>query len=265
MTTIHVISDLFLGFNEFSTEDENIPDVDLVILNGNIGHIKRSMLYAETLCKKYPSTQFVCNLGETELYYSVNKSLNETRSALEFRKNSNATWPNNLHYNYLESKIITLRNGYKFDIMCAYGFPKIYSYNIDWNETVWAKKYPMKIESNDNWNNIYKPKEVSNVKLGEIGIFATKDWINEEHEKEWLIVKKWEIAQTEYKILITHINPYKDSRCENQSVAPYNIHLDKGIWISSNVKNNGLLLLGGRLYSNPGRGLEARSNVIRIN
>jgi hypothetical protein len=36
MTKIHVISDLFLGFNEFSTEEEHIPDVDLVIVNGKV-------------------------------------------------------------------------------------------------------------------------------------------------------------------------------------------------------------------------------------
>ena len=65
MIKVHVISDLFLGFNEFANpEDEVLPEVDLVILNGNIGHLKRGMLYAETLCRKYPETQFVYNLGE---------------------------------------------------------------------------------------------------------------------------------------------------------------------------------------------------------
>ena len=41
MTKIHVISDLDLGFNEFTDKiDEVIPeDIDLVILNGNLNHV----------------------------------------------------------------------------------------------------------------------------------------------------------------------------------------------------------------------------------
>ena len=45
---VHIIHDLFYGFNEpTSSEDLTIPDVDLVIMNGNLGwSSKRSWHYA---------------------------------------------------------------------------------------------------------------------------------------------------------------------------------------------------------------------------
>ena len=143
MIKVHVISDLDLGFTEFADPiDETIPDVDLVILNGNIGHLKRSMLYAETLCNKYPNIPFVYNLGEKELYWdNIEKFTGETIQGLTIRKRTNTTWPKNLYWDSKESLIITLQNGQEVDVLCTYGFPKIYSYEGNWEDTSWHKNY----------------------------------------------------------------------------------------------------------------------------
>ena len=69
---VHVIHDLMYGFNE-PTEfaDLNLPEVDLVIFNGNISvNAKRTMLYATELTTKYPNVQFVLNLGWYETYFT---------------------------------------------------------------------------------------------------------------------------------------------------------------------------------------------------
>lgn len=267
MTKIHVISDLFLGFVESSDEDEILPDVDLVILNGNIGHIKRSMLYAETLAKKYPTTHFVVNLGQTELYSAVTKRKNEIQESMLVRKASNDAWPPNLHYSNDESMIFTLRNGQPIDVLCTYGFPNILKVNVPWEQTAWFKDYSMDVgydlpESHSNaWK---KPPGTSDVRHGLFPIWATKEWVNQEHQREYWLAKNWEEKVTCLKILVTHINPYKDSRCEGLQTIPYNIHLDQGLWIGSNKENNGSLMLGAGLYSNPGRGRDKRQKVITV-
>ena len=60
---VHIIHDLFYGFNEpTSSEDLTIPDVDLVIMNGNLGwSSKRSWHYAFQVANLYPNIQFVFN------------------------------------------------------------------------------------------------------------------------------------------------------------------------------------------------------------
>lgn len=264
MIKIHIISDLFLGFNEFSTEEEQIPDVDLVILNGNIGQLKRCMLYAETLCKKYPDTQFVVNLGQIEYHSACPKYMGEIEESLNIRKTTNLGWPKNLHWS-LKPEIITLRNGTKVDILCLYGYPLIRSHSIPWEDTIWYKTYTMDIiyefPESGAW---HKPAGTSNVRHGYCPVFATKDWINKKHHEEWLIAQKWEIEVTCLKILVTHLNPFRDSRYEGQKVSPYSIHLQEGIWIGSDTPCNDIMFLGGRLFSNPGRGPDTRQKIITV-
>jgi len=266
--TVHIISDLFLGFNEFSTEEECIPDVDLVIINGNLGHPKRSMLYVETLCKKYPTTQFVYNLGESELYVQSNypKFFNEFNLQLEQRKIHSNDWPKNLHFS-LEPMIVECRGGKKVDVFCLYGFPLIYTIKTIWEETNWYKFYFKElIEDDSPEGKYYKPKGTSNVHHGAIHIPADKEWVNAMHQKEWKVAQKWELTNNGcYKILVTHFNPYKDSRLSNIEYSTYDIHIDKHcLWIGSDTEFNGVQFLGGRLYSNPGRGQIQRSKIITM-
>jgi len=266
--TIHLISDLFLGFNEFSTEEENIPDVDLVVLNGNIGPIKRGMLYATSLCKKYPTTQFIYNLGQSELHMlGAEKFEGENKKQMLNRKSLDKDWPPNLHMTFEDSVQITLRNDSKLDIFCAYGFPFIRKVLIPWNETVWAKNYNGKVCSPDDPEARKKyPIGTSNVSHGHISLPIDISYINKLHEDEWLKIKNWEGENNgSYKVLITHLNPYNDSRFVGQEISPYLIHLDKSsLWLASNTACNGVQFLGGKLHSNPGRGITPRNQVIVI-
>ena len=266
MIKIHVISDLFLEFNEFSLEEETIPDVDLVVINGNIGQIKRAMLYVETLCKKYPTTQFVYNLGELELHIMSHvKMIREIESQLTIRKNTNSTWPKNLHWSE-DPMLIKLRNGKTVDIFCLYGYPKIHSLDCAWEDTNWYKYHTMEIDhSTTPEGKAYKPAETSNVYHGGVHTMANMDFINSLNKDEETKVRKWELTNNNApKILVTHINPYKDNRLKNQTINPYLIHMLNKTWISSNTNCEGVMFLGGKLYTNVGRGPLARSKVISI-
>jgi hypothetical protein len=257
MSKVHVISDLFLDFNEYSTSEEVIPpETDLVIINGNISkHIKRSFLYTETLCNLYPDVQFVVNLGEKERFSSPEKHP---------RRVSNDSWPKNLHFSQ-KPMLITLRDGIKVDVLCTYGFPKIYSYIGDWEDTPWHKNIHVKVLYDFFGDNSrYKPMGTSNVEHGMVPAFASQQDINQFHENETKIVRDWELTPSVIKILVTHINPYKDTRYENQKVTPYNIHLERGYWIGSNTRIDNVRYVGATLYSNPGRGIEARSRFFNI-
>lgn len=265
MSNVHIISDLYLEYNEPSSSDEVIPsNTDLVVFNGNIGkHIKRGFLYIEKLCHLYPDVQFVVNLGLRELYVSADKYINEISHALEIRRDTNPKWPKNLHYSNT-SMIIPLRDGNTVDVLCKYGFPKIYNCKGLWEDTVWYKNHQIKVVYGHDEIAPYKPASTSNVLHGAVPIFASMKDINELHEKEWKTVQDWELTPTVTKILVTHINPYKDSRCDDCTVAPYNIHLEHGYWIGSNQYMNGINFLGSKLYANPGTGSEARSRFFVI-
>lgn len=264
MFTLHVISDLNLGFNETSAFDENIPDVDLVILAGNLGFLKRSALFAETLAKKYPSTQFFWGWGETERYsVNVEKFDGEIEQSTKFRVNNHPNFPQNLHWTFNDRLFITLRNGQTIDLFFAYGFPYILSYEGDWEDTHWFKNYIMHIE-HDTKDFVYKPKETSNVRHGGVPIWASVDWINEKYEQTLIKIRKWENEKTNYKILVTHINQYNDTRLINQKFYPYKIHLNNMAWVTSNSTVGSVNFLGAKLISNPGRGEIARRKIFTM-
>lgn len=266
--TYHIVSDLFLIHTENSDQEHQIPDVDIVFINGNIGlSTERTLLYASTLCKKYPTTQFLYNPGFTEIYTPGHLPRNngDTRDILELTQRYNKDWPVNLHYNYGVGKIITLRNGYSIDCMSLFGFPYILKAEISWEKTIWFKHIIMEIT--DNWLDprFKKPVDTSNVKHGNCPIWATKEWINEQHKFEWDIARRWEISQSgHFKVLSTHLNPYNDKRYQGQIVMPYDIHLMDGLWVcgGDDVKVN---FVGATLVSNPGRGLERRSQIFTMN
>lgn len=262
---IHVISDLFLRFNEPSPKDEIIPNSDLVIINGNIGHPKRSMLYVETLCKKYPDTQFIYVLGETELHMSITKSLDEVEQSLIIRRDNSVTWPSNLYY-LDKSKIITCKNGEKLDILSVYGFPRIHSIQGKWSDTRWARYYVADYYhflDKDPTGKWFKPEGTSFVDHGHIPIFSTLQWVNDQHELEYQKIKDW-ISNTDHrKLLITHVNPYYDTRFTGQVQSTYPIDFSNVTWITSSTESErDIMYHGARLYSNPGK--NARYNMLII-
>lgn len=271
MFKVHVISDLDYGYHEVTDpEDTIIPEVDLVILNGNLAlSPKRSALYAHELANKYPNIPFVYNLGELERYWGkVGKFEYEIEDNLSVRINNNPTWPKNLYWKDPrtdDSLLITMPNGQVVSVLPLYGFPKINSYVGDWEDTYWYKYYCMEsaMLSPEEWTE--KPKDTSFVPHGHVPIWATQDWINKKFEDTERKIRKWELNLKHYGILVTQMNPYNDPRFENCSVSPYLIHLNKGLWVTGKTKVDNINYLGAKLYSNPGRGSLARSQIIEVN
>jgi hypothetical protein len=271
MFKLHVISDLNYGFNE-PTEpaDETIPsDVDLVVFNGNLGNPKRSIFYAHNMSKKYPDVQFVYNLGTYERYWRMfTKYEYEREDNFNVRINNSNDWLPNLHWKDPRTDnglLIKLRTGQTVDVFPVYGFPKIYSYEGSWEDTFFYQNHSICARHKDEFlEGEEKPKELAYVSYGGLPIWASMDWDNEKYNEMNLKLKRWESSLQHYGILVTHLSPYKDSRLSNCKVAPYEIHLDNRIWITSHDRVKNINYLGAKLYSNPGRGLERRSEVIEL-
>jgi hypothetical protein len=263
MTKIHVISDLFLGFNEKALEELEIPDVDIVIVNGNIGHSKRSMLYLEMLCNKYPDIIFVYNLGFTERYRLGGGKLgNEAEVAEKTRSLLNSNYPKNLNLLLDESKIFTTKDNRPIDIMCVFGFPRIVQVVDDWEKSWYHTNICMGITRDIYSDQYKKPDATSYVEHGDFPIMATVEHINNLNERETTIIRNWEVNSPLAKILVTHINPYNDDRNKGLKICPHLIHLEYGLWVTAGNKVEKVKFLGADMVSNPGRGSEPRSHVI---
>lgn len=259
---IHLISDLDYGWNEWSSEEDlELPDVDLIVLNGNIGRLKRSMLYAETIARKYPNTKVIYNLGWLEQYYMViGKSDNEQIKNTENRFKLNPSVPKNLHFS-LDSQIIKFNNGFELDVLTTFGFCEIHKLNTAWENTIWFKKCVSRI---DFARGKIEGLPTDDVIHGQVPYFATPEWMHEQYIKEYDKVRNWENTVTCKKLLITSANPYQDKLYDNLEVSPYKIHLQNGLWLCSGSKVDLSNFLGARLVSNPGRGLEARQHIITL-
>jgi len=271
MFNIHVISDLDYGYNEVTDpEDLILPEeADLVIFNGNIGRIKRVFLYMYELCDKYPDKQFVFNLGELERYHRIlPKVPYEGEESLAIRMKNSNEWPKNLYWKDPRSTdelLIKLRNNQTISVFATYGFPKLHSYEGDWEDSYWYRNYCTAIKLKEELEQLeVKPKEYYDASYGQIPLWATPEWVNEQFKITDLSAKKWEENLKNFGVFITHLNPYKDSRLTKMTISPYNIHLENLVWITSNTKVKNVNYLGAKLYSNPGRGKLARSEYITV-
>lgn len=271
MFKLHVISDLMYGFNEPTDPADEVisPDVDLVVLNGNLGNPKRSIVYAYKLAKKYPDVQFVYNFGTYERYWRIlTKYEYEREDNLNVRINNGGDWLPNLHCKDPRTDgglLIKLRNHQTVDVFPVYGFPKIHSYEGFWEDTFFYQNHAICARHKDEFDeNSEKPKEIEYVSYGGLPVWASKEWVNQKFDEINLRLKRWESSLQHYGILVTHLSPYNDSRLFNCKVSPYEIHLDDRIWITSHDRVKNVNYLGARLYSNPGRGSECRSEVIEL-
>jgi hypothetical protein len=272
MFNIHVISDLLYSFNEIvDPEDEVIPpEADLVIFNGNLGKtLKRSILYAYQVAKKYPDVQFVYNFGLYERYWrSIPKYEYEREDNINIRISSGGDWLPNLHWKDPRKEgglLIKLRTGQTIDVFPVYGFPKLHSYEGDWEDTFFYRDHAVGFQHKNDiefWEN--KPKETSYVSFGSIPVWPTPEWINEKYEEINQRVKRWELNLQHYGILVTHLNPMNDSRLVNMKTSPYLIHLNKLAWITAHDRIKNVNFLGAKLYSNPGRGSDRRAEIITL-
>lgn len=267
MANVHIISDLNLGYNQHSApEDEVIPaDCDLLVINGNIGtHIKRSMLFVETMCHKYPHVPVIYNLGKNEGgYHNKHLGKNDHVSGVLLRQQVSPSWPKNLHFSPLTPLKIEVA-GKKYDIMCAFGFPKIVSAD-DWEDSAWYKTVSFKTTTD---HSLFRPAGASEVWHGPFAVRATIEDINQRHNEEQETIRKWELDYDEnsgYKILITAISPIRDPHCVGLSYIMYpDFHLYQRLWITAGVRCSGAIVRGANLVSNPGSGHVARQQLITV-
>ena len=266
MFSVHVISDIFLENTEKTPDIEyQIPDVDLVILNGNISNPKRAMLYIQTLCSLHPSTSFIMNYGFHEKYIgNLMKVENEAEINESNRKKFYVGWPKNLYFNPQSNSVITLRNGYTVDIFTGFGYPCIHKVDIDWKTSYWYKNVIAEVISDIHDPRFVKPSETSNVSHGDLWVWAYPKWINLQNEIETTKARNWEITPSHYKIFVGHINPIKDSRMYGLHYTGTNIHLRDMLWVTADNYIENKMYMGARLVSNPGRGELPRSRIIKV-
>lgn len=263
MIKIHVISDYYLGFNEFTTSvDEDLPECDLVIIVGNMGVIRRSMMYAEKLCKKYPSKQFIINVGRTEDGLHQ-KNDTEITDGLTTRQLISELWPKNLHYGYRKPIILTI-NEKTVDILCFHGFPHITEQSVDvvkWKSTNWYKYATHGVTFDQSE---FKLKEAADVYHGWFSKFSTPERCREDHAIEYNIINEWltDKAPDTTKILVTALGPNADPCLADIDYVMYP-KIEPDIWIASGKpiedRTNHTLI-----YGNPGRSESARKAVLLI-
>jgi len=268
---VHVIHDLDYGFNEpTDPEDLILPDVDLVIFNGNLSHHgKRSIFYAFELAKMYPNIQFVYNEGYIERYrLVVDKWENELEDSMKIRTTTSNDWPKNLHWkdprspNGLE---ILLQTGQTVSVWPCFGFPNVVSYDGAWEDTwfycnICRGQIPVyKLDSD------LLPGTELKI-YGDLNDWATQDYIHSLFKKQEAMIRNWETQQIAYKhygIIATHLNPYKDPRLEDITYSAFNIHLNERLWVTTHQEKS-INFLGAKLYSNPGRGSGPRGKFIEV-
>jgi hypothetical protein len=257
MIDLHVISDLALFmFEHTDPVDEVLPDCDLVIFAGNCGYVKRTMVYAEMLCNKYPDKQFIVNLGMKELPFQKNST--EIRDGLMVRHAHSELWPENLHFKYQKPIKLKIKDR-ELDILCMFGFPYI-DENVQadevWKSTEWYRYAYHGLTHNQN---DFKPKGASDVNHGHFPIWSTPALCREYHDKELEIVKAWlGDGGADSKILITALSPIDDPCLSGIQYTMYSeIEPDHWIFGGSAIKTS-------KLYGNPGKGAACRSEVLCI-
>ena len=275
MFKLHVISDLYYGYNEpTDLTDTIIPEnTDIVIINGNIGNLKRSMRFAHELCQKYPNIPFVYNLGETERYYEVIvKYEYEIEDNISIRIKNNDSWPKNLYWQdprLDDSMLIKLANGYTISVFSCYGFPKINGVVGSWEDTYFFKNYMITSGNSDmilEYNEKQKLPMEYQIYNGNchFPIWFTLDYVNKKYEETLVKVRKWELNLNTYGIFVTQLNPYNDTRYTNLNISPFLIHLDNLVWVTAKTTVNKINFLGAKLYTNVGRGINARSEFLIV-
>lgn len=262
MIKAHVISDLNLGDNEWADSiDETMPECDIIFVSGNNGGFKRSVLLAETICKKYPDIQVVYLNGRRELVRQKEKTI--INDGLTTRKFYSELWPANLHFAFEKSFELTIKET-KLDILCMHGYPYITDDNIDsdlWKSTSWYRYVNHGLTSDPEYN---RPPGISTASRGEYPIWSTPSLCRKEHDREYEIIKKWDSNKAEgvTKILVTSVSPINDASLNGIEYTMYP-NISPNHWVADGYTVD-TECASYHLFGNPGRGLTARSRTFII-
>lgn len=261
MIKAHVISDLALHEAEWANPiDETLPDCDLVFINGNNGILRRSMVFAEAICKKYPHVQVVYLNGRQELVRQKERTI--ISNGLITRKHFSELWPTNLHYDFEKPISLTINN-ITLDILCLHGYPLIEKdINTDlWKSSDWYRYVTHGLTSDPDY---CRPQGISNASRGEYPVWSSPELCRIDHDKEYAIVNDWcnHREKDTVKILATSLSPINDASLPKIDYTLYpNITPD--YWLVSGHRVD-IQTPSYRLYGNPGAGALARSNVLTI-
>jgi hypothetical protein len=262
MIKAHVISDLYLLENEWADPiDETMPECDIVFVNGNNGVVKRSILLAETICKKYPEIQVIYLNGRRELIRQKEKTL--INDGLTARKFYSDLWPKNLHFAFEKQIHLTIKET-KLDILCLHGYPHIPNDDVDvelWKSTSWYRYVNHGLTSDPNY---CRPKGISDASRGEFPIWSTPRLCREAHDREHDIIKQWNDLREEgvVKILATSLSPVDDHSLIGIEYTMYpGISVDH--WVVGGHQTD-MSYSDYHLHGNPGSGLSARTRTFII-
>jgi hypothetical protein len=262
MIKAHVISDLNLYDNEWADPiDETMPECDIVFVNGNNGIFRRSVLLAETICKKYPDIQVIYLNGRRELLRQKEKTI--INDGMTARKFYSDLWPKNLHFAFEKPIHLTVKET-KLDILCLHGYPNIPDDDIDseiWKSTSWYRYVNHGLTSDPNYS---RPKGISDASRGEFPVWSTPKLCRTEHDREYEIVKKWDSCREEgvIKILATSISPVNDNSLSGIEYTMYP-DISPNHWVADGCIADEAFP-SYHLFGNPGRGLSARTRTFTI-
>jgi hypothetical protein len=261
MIKVHLISDLWLEDNEWCDPiDEELPECDLVIINGNCGASKRTMVYVEFLCKKYPEKQFIYNMGKREFPYQ--KSYDQIATGLTVRQKCSELWPNNLHYSYKKPFNIQV-NGVTLDIFCLHGYPNVnenVAVDDTWKNTSWYRYFYHGITHDQS---VFKAPQAADVYHGHWPIWSTPELCRQDHNTELNIINEWLNEPSEsIKVLVTALSPLNDASLDNIEYTMYD-GIQPDYWFVGGAPIN---TIAGRcqILGNPGRGSSARNTVFTL-
>lgn len=258
MVKVHIISDLWLDSNEWNNpEDENLPECDVVIVNGNCGHTKRAMILIEPLCEKYPEKQFIYNMGLIDAPYQKTKT--QVPDGLRARQMYSDLWPKNLHYRYKKPLILEINNT-KLDILCLHGYPSIAENVQDdeaWRSTVWYRYFYHGVTHDQT---VFKAPQAANVYHGHWPIWSTPELCRQEHDAELELIKSWLNTPSEgLKVLVTAISPFNDPNLANIEYTMYQ-GIQPDYWFVGGTKID-TTIDNCLLHGNPGSGSLVRDVV----
>jgi len=262
MIKAHVISDLFLHDNEWADPiDEVMPECDLVFVNGNNGVYKRSVLLAETICKKYPDTQVIYLNGRRELIRQKEKTI--INDGLTARKFYSDLWPKNLHFAFEKPIHLTIKET-KLDILCLHGYPHIPNDDVDielWKSTSWYRYVNHGLTTDPDY---CRPRGISDASRGEFPLWSTPSLCRKDHDREYDIVKQWNADREEgvVKILSTSLSPIHDCSLNGIDYTMYP-NISPAHWVVSGYQTDAVFS-DYHLYGNPGPGLSARTKTFII-
>ena len=261
MLKVHLISDLWLEDIDWGNpEDEVLPDCDLVIINGNCGTTKRSMIYIELLCKKYPDKQFIFNMGRRDMAFQ--KSYTQIPDGLTVRKTHSDLWPKNLHYSYKKPFTLTINNT-TLDIFCLHGYPNVAEHvenDAVWKATTWQLHFFHGLTHDQT---VFKAPQAANVYHGHWPIWSTPELCRQDHATELETISSWlEQPSDGHKVLITALSPINDSSLTNIEYTMYE-SIQPDYWFVGGATIETTI---GKchLHGNPGSGLTPRNTVFTM-